>query len=54
MSVLTAAEAPYRAPSFIDFKPEWSGKGATQARLDALRQAADLLDDERDAIAATA
>ena len=28
----------YRAPAFMDFQPEWSGKGATEARLEALRE----------------
>lgn len=28
----------YRAPAFMDFRPEWSGKGATEARLEALRE----------------
>ncbi|MGB1717661.1 MAG: hypothetical protein ACPHO6_05870, partial [Candidatus Latescibacterota bacterium] len=46
MSVSTAAEAPYRAPAFIDFKPEWSGKGATQARLDALRELSVVIVDD--------
>ncbi|MEC7227790.1 MAG: hypothetical protein VXW00_13030 [Candidatus Latescibacterota bacterium] len=46
MSVSTAAEAPYSAPAFIDFKPEWSGKGATQARLDALRELSVVIVDD--------
>ena len=38
MSVASPASSSYRAPAFIDFQPEWSGKGATDARLEALRE----------------
>jgi hypothetical protein len=37
MSGASATES-YRAPAFFDFRPEWSGKGATEARLEALRE----------------
>lgn len=36
----------YRAPAFIDFQPEWSGKGATEARLDALRETSVVIIDD--------
>lgn len=35
---MSVASSTYRAPAFIDFQPEWSGKGATEARLQALRE----------------
>lgn len=46
MSVSPAIKEPYRAPAFIDFKPEWTGKGATQARLDALRELSVVIVDD--------
>ena len=46
MSVSSPSPAPYRAPAFIDFKPEWSGKGATEARLEALRELSVVIIDD--------
>jgi hypothetical protein len=38
MSVASSTASSYRAPAFLDFQPEWSGKGATEARLEGLRE----------------
>ena len=41
-----SSPASYRAPAFIDFQPEWSGKGATPARLEALRETSVVIIDD--------